>query len=227
MALDGVIEYVHALRWHRYLEHRDNKREGEAKWFDNTLRFSAEVYNGGLQVIGRYAHTARVIYDKHWDGRNRTKSPSLSEEAHAELEACHLCGGVDSQAHAFRWCSHSNISAIRQEVRKSLDEYVSNLRLKPLDRDTRETRKQQVILAEGVIQELYSCRDASRGWTGNWDNEMIRRVEKRAGIDRLDKRQCLALREILKDMYEVISQGGNDILEVRHTLQDIQRQYVA
>jgi len=104
---------------------------------------------------------------------------------------------------------------------------VSNLRLKPLDRDTRETRKQQVILAEGVIQELYSCRDASRGWTGNWDNEMIRRVEKRAGIDRLDKRQCLALREILKDMYEVISQGGNDILEVRHTLQDIQRQYVA
>ena len=56
---------------------------------------------------------------------------------------------------------------------------------------------------------------------------MIRRVERRAGIVEMTKRQCLALREILKSMYDVISQGGNDILEVRHTLQEIQRQYVA
>ena len=32
-ALDGVMEHIHDVRWQRYLEHRDNKRDGEAKWF--------------------------------------------------------------------------------------------------------------------------------------------------------------------------------------------------
>ena len=135
MALEGI------LGWRTYLEHRDKIRQGEAKWVDNTLRFAAEVYNGGLPVVERYAHISRVIYDKHWDGRNRTKNPNLTNEEREGRETCHLCGGIDSQAHAFRRCSHSNISAIRQEVRKALDEYVDNLKSSPIGSDSQTIRK--------------------------------------------------------------------------------------
>ena len=173
---------MYERRWQHYLDHRDQKRRGEAKWTDNTLQFAAEVYNGGLPVVGRYAHTARVIYDKHWDGRNRTKSPMLTAEEQEELGTCHLCGGMDSQAHAFRWCSHSNISAIRQEVRRALDAHVDNIRKSPLGSDTSKHRKQHLLMAEGIIQELTNCADASRAWTGNWDDLMIRRVERKADL---------------------------------------------
>ena len=217
MGLDGVMALVYERRWQHYLDHRDQKRQGEAKWTDNTLRFAAEVYNGGLPVVGRYAHTARVIYDKHWDGRNRTKNPMLTAEEQEELGTCQLCGGMDSQAHVFRWCSHSNISA--------LDAHVDNIRKTPLGSDTSKHRKQHLLMAEGVIQELTNCADASRAWTGNWDDIMIRRVERKADLRGLTKKQCEALRVTLREMYEIISQGGNDILEVRHAMQEVQRQY--
>jgi len=80
MGLDGVMELVYERRWQHCLDHRDQKRRREAKLTDNTLRFVAEVFNDGLPVVGRYAHTARVKYDKHWDGRNRTKIPCLQSK---------------------------------------------------------------------------------------------------------------------------------------------------
>jgi len=73
IALNGVMEHIHDIRWKTYLKHRDEIRAGGERWVDNTLEFAALVYNGGLKSVGRYAHTARVIYDKHWDGRNRSK----------------------------------------------------------------------------------------------------------------------------------------------------------
>ncbi len=117
---------------------------------------------GWLPVVGRYAHTSRVIYDKHWDGRNRTKNPTLTNEEREESETCPLCGGIDSQAHAFRWCLHSNISAIRQEVRKALDEYVDTIKSSPIGSESQTLRKKQIALAIGTIHVLYNCEDASR-----------------------------------------------------------------
>ena len=97
-------------------------------------------------------------------------------------------------------------------MRKALDEYVINFKHKALDSDTSKARRQQILLAEGITQELYSCSDASRAWTGYWENDIICRIERVAGIERLTKGQYLAPREILKAMYDVISQGENDIL---------------
>ena len=54
LALEGIMGCVYERRWKKYLEHRDKIRQGEAKWVDNTLRFAAEVYNGGLPVVGWY-----------------------------------------------------------------------------------------------------------------------------------------------------------------------------
>jgi hypothetical protein len=88
-------------------------------------------------------------------------------------------------------------------------------------------RKKQLALAKGIIHELYNCEDASRAWTGNWDDIMIRRVEKKAELGKIVPRHCVALRTILRDLYDIISQGGNDILEVRHTLTECHRQYAA
>ena len=79
IALYGLMEHVHRTRLDRYLAQRDYLR-GSPKWLDNTMRFAATVFNEKRKSVSRYAHTARIIWDKHWHGGNRQKQDSLSPE---------------------------------------------------------------------------------------------------------------------------------------------------
>ena len=79
-ALHGMMEAVHATRHERYLNKWDIGNEKGYYWQDNTIALAATIYNGNTRATGHYAHTALIIYDKHWHGRNRAKNKSLTAE---------------------------------------------------------------------------------------------------------------------------------------------------
>ena len=76
-ALHGVMDAVHDIRHERYLTRRDNTDGTRFYWQDNTIGFAASIFNGNSKSAGHHAHTARMLYDRHWHGRNRTKNTKL------------------------------------------------------------------------------------------------------------------------------------------------------
>jgi Fe-S-cluster-containing hydrogenase component 2 len=107
----------------RYVVQRDRLGVGEPKWEDNTIGLAAEVYNGSRKSVSRYAHTARIIWDKHWHGGNRSKQANLTDQERDRACKCHMCGEPDSQHHCFRRCQHSNVKAVRLETTRTLQDY--------------------------------------------------------------------------------------------------------
>ena len=125
-ALHGIMDAVHTIRHERYTLHRDTTLGAGYYWQDNTLSLSASIFNGNSKSTGHHAHTARMVYDKHWHGRNRAKNSRLTTEERDETATCHLCGGTDSQSHAFRSCTHDNISAICMQTYDAMQDLIKN-----------------------------------------------------------------------------------------------------
>jgi hypothetical protein len=73
----------------------------------------------------------------------------------------------------------------------------------------------------GIMQEYMTSADAGRVWTGNWDSMMIMRLQSSTGTTSISKTQCRNLRTILHEMYAIISQGANDIMDIRHGVREI------
>ena len=55
---------------------------------------------------------------------------------------------------------------------------------------------------------------------------MITRTQAILDMDTLSKEQCVALRSTLQDAYEIITQGTNGIMNVRHDLAEVQDEQV-
>jgi len=216
IVLNGIMDHVHSIRQDRYITKRDRDRPGGPKWQDNTIQLAAKIYNGKSTSISTYGHTARVIFDKHWHGRNRGKA----NPADQNTQVCHMCGGNDSQSHSFRWCTHSNVVAIRQEVNNALHRYLNDVRA---DKATDMYKGHKIQLIQGVIHEFHTCPDAARAWTGNWNRAMITRLERRIRLGGITKKECTALRSTLLEVYSIIAQGANDILDIRHSVDEVQK----
>ena len=110
---------------HQALKIPDTKGQHRTRvyWQDITIGFAASIFNGHSKAAGHHAHTARMLYDRHWHGRNRTENTKLSKEKQAAEAACHLCGATDSQSHALKSCQHSNIAAIRDQIYSALQDW--------------------------------------------------------------------------------------------------------
>jgi sentrin-specific protease 1 len=80
---------------------------------------------------------------------------------------------------------------------------------------------QKTSLVRGVIHEYLNCADAGRVWTGNWDRAMIMRLQTTTDTAMISKKQCRKLRTILHDIYTIIAQGANDIMDIRHGVREI------
>ena len=226
-ALYGLMDHVHRLRLDRYLTTRDSIRDGQPKWSDNTISMAASIYNGKRKSVGRYAHTARIIWDKHWHGRNRAKQSRLSADERRTMTRCHMCDGPDSQHHCFRWCTHSNVQAIRNETTRALQAYAQQRRSLAEDLGSRMEHRQHFDLIHGVIDEYHNCADAGRIWTGNWSRSMVTRLQNNSGTEHITKKHCNALRRTLYELYEIITQGANDIMDVRHGVREVQDAHLA
>ena len=176
------------------------------------------MYNGTRKSVSKYAHTARIIWDKHWHGGNRAKQTNLTEMEREHTRKCHMCGEPDSQHHCFRGCAHSNVKAIRIETTRTLQDYE---REHSRSLGTSVDDLQKVSLMRGVLHEFSNCADAGRVWTGNWDRSMVMRLQNSTATSSISKKQCRKLRKILHDMYAIISQGANDIMDIRHGVREI------
>jgi hypothetical protein len=80
---------------------------------------------------------------------------------------------------------------------------------------------QKLILVRGTMQENMNSADAGRVWTGNWDSTMIMRLQSSTGTTLISKPQCRKLRTILLEMYAIVAQGANDIMDIRHGVLEI------
>ena len=141
--------------------------------------------NGSRKSVSRYAHTARIIWDKHWHGGNRAKQNNLTKPERELVRKCHMCGEPDSQHHCYRGCTHSSVKAIRIETTRALQDY---------ERDhsrslgTTVEDLQTVSLMRGVIHEFSNCADAGRVRTGNWDRAMVTRLQTSTDTPAISKR---------------------------------------
>ena len=215
------MDHIYKLRLQRYVTRRDWTNSGAPKWSDGTITFAAATFNGSNASEGQYAHTARIIWDKHWHGRNRAKQ-QVSDNERLEVSRCHMCKEIDSQHHCFQTCMHSNVRAIRDETAQSLRTYEQQHKLWIPDVETEDEHILTLGLIRGIIHEFHHCVDAGRVWTGNWSRAMVDRLQTNFGRFTITKKMCRRLRGVVAEMYEIISQGANDIMDVRHGVQKAQ-----
>ena len=64
-ALYGIMDAVHTVLHERYAMNQDNTSVAGYYWQDNFISPAASVFNDHLKSIGYYAHTSRMVYDKH------------------------------------------------------------------------------------------------------------------------------------------------------------------
>ena len=226
IALFGLLDHVHRIRLDRYLTARDNQREGPPKWTDNTVTFAASVFNDSKCSVGQHAHAARIIWDKHWHGRNRAKRQDLTEDGRRAAALCHMCNAPDSQHHSFRWCNHSNVRAIREETNQALQAYEQQHQIWHSEYCTDDDHRLQLSFIRGVIHEYYTCQDAGRVWTGNWNSCMVMRLQTGCRAEHITRKQCRRLRVLLREMYAIISQGATAINDVRHSVGSVQEAHI-
>ena len=135
-----------------------------------------------------------------------------------------MCGATDSQSHAFRSCTHTNVGAIREQTYTALQDLAAHF--KQESRGIQGTLDgQRFTLVTGVLHELKTCTDAARAWTGNWSRGMITRMTTVLEMDNITKKECAALRRTLIDAYHIIAQGANDIMNVRHDVSEVQDEH--
>ena len=129
-----------------------------------------------------------------------------------------MCGEPYSQHHCFRRCQHSNVKAVRIETTRALQDYERDKK-RSWGSSMEDLQKLSLVL--GIMQEYMNSADAGRVWTGNWDSSMITRLQSSTGTTLISKTQCRKLRTILLEMYAIISQGANDIMDIRHGVREI------
>ena len=75
VALNGIMNAIEAARLDKYLIERDRSRDGPIRWADSTITLAAEVFNGQKATVARAGQFSRIIFNKHWHGGNRMKTP--------------------------------------------------------------------------------------------------------------------------------------------------------
>ena len=52
------------------------------------------------------------------------------------------------------------------------------------------------------------------------------RLQRRLQLGRLTRQECKVLRATLLEIYEIISQGAQDIIDVRHSIEEVQTAHI-
>ena len=158
-----MMDALHATRHERCLIRRDIGYEKGYHWQDNTIALAATIYNGNTRATKHFAHTARIIYDKHWHGRNRAKNRSLTAEERDVVETCYLCGATDSQGRAFRSGIHGNIVAIREQTNDSLKERIEHYRQEAEGTERPMTKRRHALLTS-IYSTNYTAVQKQHGY---------------------------------------------------------------
>ena len=164
------MAHIQEERFQRYIKERDDDRatrSDSAFWHDNSLTYSAKVFSMQRSPISMVASKCRLLYDKHWHGRNRQKDDTLSEAERQIVSKCILCQAQDSQEHTFHQCSNKTLSTLRNEIRINLNKHIHQY-------DTESALHRQI--GRAVLQVLDTTNEPGRLWTGNLSADQIHQI---------------------------------------------------
>ena len=166
----GALTQMQDKRFAEYLQDRDNyraKRQEPAFWHDNSLQFVSRVFQLHTAPNATLAAKCRLIYDKHWHGRNRQKDTTLSEEDRIMTGQCVLCQQQDSQEHTFACCQDKLMVSLRDEITTNLRKHVHQY-----DKDSRDSRQ----IGRAFMELLAETSEPGRMWIGNLSDQQITRL---------------------------------------------------
>ena len=121
-----------------------------------------------------------------------------------------MCGGIDR-----------NVKSVRMSVGNELTAYLDTLRLQCKAFPNLKIHTAHIKITEGFIREFFTSTNPARLWTSNWTSDMIDRLEKYTGMVHVQKHMCAKLHTTLLTLGRIVAQGANDILDLRHSVQEI------
>ena len=166
----GPLAHIQKERFDAYIKDRDADRatrSDPAFWSDNSLTYSSRVFNMQRTSVSNIASKCRLIYEKHWHGRNRQKDDTLSESERIEVGKCLLCQAPDSQEHTFHHCTNKTLTALRDEIRINLTKHIHQY-----DSASALHRK----IGRAVLLTLDITNVPGRLWTGNLSSQQIHHI---------------------------------------------------
>jgi ribonuclease HI len=122
----SLIDSIHINRLNAYLITRDEyraKAELPPLWQNLNIPLASELWQLTTNTTNR-SLCNRLLFDKHWHGRNQAKAIKDDPVLHALTSKCPLCVCSDSVQHWTTQCSHPRAQSIRKETISKLRQQV-------------------------------------------------------------------------------------------------------
>ena len=178
-----------------------------SQWATAPVSFASSQWD--LQRLSRSqrASSVRVMFDKHWHGRNRSKIKKLTQEEIAFVEQCPLCGAPSENAeHWIRECPAGGSAAIRATLHARCEVAILAAPTIPPIRQ---------VLADALSLALHHPQGA-HVWTGMWPPhlqlDLTQGAFAHAAWPPVD---LSALRRSLQKLGRILSWGASEIWTAR------------
>ena len=164
LPLQPLLSHKHEALHRQYITDRDNYRAKlptplPRYWYDNSLRYSANVYEMQKCSSSSLASRIRIVMNKGWHGGNRIKSKKASPED----ARCFLCGLDDSQAHWLHNCTNLSLHEARTSALREIQDY--------------STESIPAAISSALLTVLHTTDEPERIWTANWSSAQIQHFE--------------------------------------------------
>ena len=157
------------------------------------------------------ASKCRLIYDKHWHGRNRAKELALSPHAAAIAEKCKLCGKQDSQQHALCECTDHTSVKLRETILTRLTQHIHNYD---------SAKRTHQMIGRSVLSLLQETTEPGRIWIGNFSQEQVNHLMTAISAHQLSQFSQPQLDSIFLDISRILTEGA---LSINHRKQLAER----
>jgi hypothetical protein len=122
----SLIDSIHTSRLNAYLLTRDEYREKAELpplWQTLNIPLASELWQLTTNTTNR-SLCNRLLFDKHWHGRNQAKAIKNDPVLHALTSKCPLCVCPDSVQHWTTQCNHPRAQTIRKDTISKLRKLV-------------------------------------------------------------------------------------------------------
>ena len=149
------------------------------------------------------AAKCRLIYNKHWHGRNRQKDNTLSEAERLETGKCILCQAPDSQEHTLHYCMDPTLTQLRREILTNLNTLVQ-------EHDKASNLHRQV--GRAFLHVLDTANEPGRFWIGNLSTTQTQEITNLINPDELSSLTQAQLNKIFLPLHRVLAEGCTSLM---------------
>ena len=201
----GLAHHIEELDFKKYLQDRDNHRTNRSEppfWTNNSLRYTCNVFRTSSTPMSSLPPLCRLIYDKHWHGRNRRKDDALSSQEQEETGKCILCNSPDSQEHTFQHCTHKHLVALREAIMTNLRKHIHQY-------DQQSALQRQI--GRAILDILRHTDEPGRIWLGNLSVTQIDHLTKAVNPDAYAHLTQAQLNNILLPISRILAEGCRNL----------------